>query len=67
MQSLSHRHEKYLKSNHDFSEVHANCHLHNTQKGTFLLTTPGRPAEICAQKQCLHFFTILLTAICDRG
>ena len=29
--------------------------------------TPRCPSEICAQKQCLHFFTILLTAICDRG
>ena len=29
--------------------------------------TPRCPSEICAQRQCLHFFTILLTAICDRG
>ena len=64
--TLSHRHvniwnqittsQKYMQT--------ATC---TTLKKTSLLPTPGRPAEICAQKQCLHFFTILLTAICDRG
>ena len=38
----------------------------NWLKTSLLFQTFRCPAEICAQKQCLHFFTILLTAMSER-
>ena len=56
---------KHLKSTHCFSEVHEKCNLHKPLKKASLWP-PRCPAEIYAQKQCLHFFTILLTAMSER-
>ena len=56
---------KHLKSTHGFSEVHVKCNVHKPLKKASLWP-PRCPAEIYAQKQCLHFFTILLTAMSER-
>ena len=40
---------KYLKSNHDFSEVHANCHLHNTQKDISFANSQTSCWDLCSK------------------